>query len=376
VIPLNKNIQLLFGSNELVEEKIVPFDTSLLEEVAQFSNFLFAKKPSAEIVAFAFWCRRSNLINVSRAYTQSMGEGNHKVFHITPANVDTVYLYALILSFLVGNYNVVRVSDRRGAIADELLNLLLQFSTSTENSLLLKRCSVISYPSYEEEVTQFYSNWCSKRVVWGGSNAIASINKIVKVIDQIEFPDRFSVAVIKLTNKAEAFEAAKKFCTDYLSFTQQACSSPKSIFWYETEAELKQMFWQKISVIAKGKSEFKANNHLNRHINLQKILIQKPEITPLSFIADTGFLAVNLSMPNSLNYLEEHEGNGLVFTCDIESLKCLPTHKKLQTITYFGLPCEEVRILNGLRIVPMGEALMFSHVWDGINLIERLSEER
>ena len=88
MIPLNKNIQILFGSNELVEEKIVPFDTSLLEEVAQFSNFLFAKKPSAEIVAFAFWCRRSNLINLSRAYTQSMGEGNHKVFHITPANVD------------------------------------------------------------------------------------------------------------------------------------------------------------------------------------------------------------------------------------------------------------------------------------------------
>jgi hypothetical protein len=211
-------------------------------------------------------------------------------------------------------------------------------------------------------------------VVWGGSNSIASINKIAKVTSQLEFPDRFSVAVIRLTDKESAFEAAQRFCTDYLSFTQQACSSPKCIYWCETKADLKQIFWQKVSAIAKGKLEFQANNHLNRHINLQKILIKKPEITPLSFIADTGFLAVNLNMPSSLDYLEEHEGNGLVFTCDIESLQNSPTHKKLQTVTYFGLSDQEVNALKGLRIVPLGDALTFSHVWDGINLIARLSE--
>jgi len=73
-----------------------------------------------------------------------------------------------------------------------------------------------------------------------------------------------------------------------------------------------------------------------------------------------------------------HCGNGLFLEIDIESLDDLISvlDKKDQTITAFGFSSEvlaafiEEQLPAGVdRIVPFGEALAFSTVWDGYDLL-------
>ena len=40
------------------------------------------------------------------------------VFHVPPANVDTIFVYSWALSALAGNPNVVRISSRSAGAAD------------------------------------------------------------------------------------------------------------------------------------------------------------------------------------------------------------------------------------------------------------------
>jgi hypothetical protein len=77
--------------------------------------------------------------------------------------------------------------------------------------------------------------------------------------------------------------------------------------------------------------------------------------------------------------LDLHCGRGLFFETNLASLMELPDllSRKTQTVSYFGFEqgelsqLLEVGALGGIdRIVPFGRALDFSHVWDGINLLD------
>ncbi len=46
------------------------------------------------------------------------------VFHVPPANVDTIFVYSWALSALAGNHNVVRISERSAAAAETILDAL------------------------------------------------------------------------------------------------------------------------------------------------------------------------------------------------------------------------------------------------------------
>ena len=46
------------------------------------------------------------------------------VFHLPPANVDTIFVYSWALSALAGNSNVVRISARSAGAADAILEAL------------------------------------------------------------------------------------------------------------------------------------------------------------------------------------------------------------------------------------------------------------
>ncbi len=57
--------------------------------------------------------------------------------------------------------------------------------------------------------------------------------------------------------------------------------------------------------------------------------------------------------------------------------------RKVQTLTYAGLSQDSLKSLfnkksiRGIdRVVPIGEALEFSHIWDGMDLIRYLTKVR
>src|SRR5262249_35789735 len=56
------------------------------------------------------------------------------VFHVTPGNVDTQFLYSWLLSVLAGNANVVRVSSRLPEAAKEVCRALGELANASDFS--------------------------------------------------------------------------------------------------------------------------------------------------------------------------------------------------------------------------------------------------
>jgi hypothetical protein len=74
----------------------------------------------------------------------------------------------------------------------------------------------------------------------------------------------------------------------------------------------------------------------------------------------------------------EHCGGGLLFQFHTASLADIAPHvrRRHQTLTYFGFdPAELLALVQNLqgrgldRVVPIGQALQFSSVWDGYDLL-------
>lgn len=371
VIPSFENSVCLAGQTQFDRQNLQPFSTPLVETVASLSAYLLASRPSPEIVAFAYWCRRSQLLILKESYASLEGV-NAKVFHITPANVDTVYMYSFVLSFLVGNYNIVRLSERRGALSDEFVHLVAQFMQQDAIGLLQSRTALIAYPATHHDLTRSFSEWCDIRVVWGGDETIERIQAIQAVDVDVCFPDRFSVALLHVASIQEAEKAARLFCADFYPFLQQACSSPKAIFWLNTTKPLQETFWQRVLLDSETLNPFAHNHKLNRYINLQTLLINDEYLKVEKVDLTQAFLRVKLSSINSLNFLKQHNGNGLVFESDLNVDQTMLSHRQLQTISYFGLADVAVAELEALRKVPLGMALSFNHIWDGIDLVQAL----
>nr|WP_267135050.1 MULTISPECIES: acyl-CoA reductase [unclassified Pseudoalteromonas] len=321
----------------------------------------------------AFWCRRSNIKNLAIHYGEQLRLRQNKVFHITPANVDTVFLYTVLLSFLVGNTNIVRLSSRRGAISDELVGLIQRFVDTDKGALLGSRCLFIAYPASQSQVTATLSKWCDKRVVWGGDDAILQINQVAPVANELAFPDRFSISVLRLSSEQDAKLAAKQFFTDYQSFNQQACSSPKAIYWLCTKPVFKDCFWEALAELSVDNTQFELNHQLNRYINIQMLLMADLSLKATRSISHPSYLMLEFEQLNSLATLDVHEGNGLILSTNIESLAQLPEHEKLQTVGYFGISQGMVEDIHALRKIPLGSALQFNHIWDGVDLVKRLN---
>jgi hypothetical protein len=111
-----------------VEECITPafldqaplecFSPASLEFLGALSARLLAEGPGTrtpEAVALAYWLRPANLRRIAADHPAAAGAvrvPRGVALHVTPANVDTMFLYSFGLSLLAGNVNVVRVSQR------------------------------------------------------------------------------------------------------------------------------------------------------------------------------------------------------------------------------------------------------------------------
>ncbi|MEV4089355.1 acyl-CoA reductase, partial [Nonomuraea fuscirosea] len=86
------------------------------------------------------------------------------VFHVPPANVDTVFVYSWALSALMGNRNVVRLSPRSGAVAETILETLHEALADADPAVAATQ-RVVSYDR-SDAVTAALSAACDLRVVW------------------------------------------------------------------------------------------------------------------------------------------------------------------------------------------------------------------
>ncbi len=149
-----------------------PFAAERLDLVAAVAETLLDPRratASGPAAHFAFWTRRAALTKLAASFAarlpdNTLARPRGLVFHLPPQNVETVFLYSWVLSYLAGNANIVRlpheISARMRAIVDLFLERL---HASRDGSQLF-----VHYPS-QGDLGARISALSDARVVWAAT---------------------------------------------------------------------------------------------------------------------------------------------------------------------------------------------------------------
>lgn len=368
-----------------------PFAQNRIDFVAAFSRALSrAGRGLPEIQALAFWIRKAALNRLRNDFSNlwdekliSMPRGT--VFHVPPANVDTLFVYSLVLSLLVGNRNIVRLSARTSeqtSLIIETLRQVLELHPKVARTICMLRYG------YDQSITQEISSQCDVRVIWGGDATVRTIRQtsLPPQATELTFPDRFSMAALKGSAYAELNENGRdqlveKFYNDSYWFDQLGCSSARLILWVGSADSSVQAtdFWQRLMRVieAKGYSVDTSSAIAKLGQSLQSVVEGGAE----TYSAFANTLTV-IKVSQFPEVRGEFCGGGLFYQLSMESLLDLVPHVKRsdQTLASFGFSAQEVGQLvselkgRGIdRIVPFGKALEFDRVWDGYDLLQEFT---
>lgn len=372
-----------------------PFDDRAVAFVGALSRRLLKDrriKQYPELAVLGHWFRPAALRDLAArhgAAPESVMVGRGLAFHIAPANVDSVSMYSWLLSLLAGNANVVRISSRAGAQLAVLLEILQAALDQDEGRAVAGRLVILTY-GHDDAVTQALSMKCHLRVVWGGDESVARLRAIALRPTALElcFPDRFSLAVLRARRVAECArvelrELARRFCNDAFWFAQQACSSPRMVVWIGEQATgpARERFWSAVAEeLAARQQDDSPAMAMDRTVATYAYAAAELARPAVGGAGQPTRLAMERPLEARARTL--HCGQGLFLERDLHSLEQLGGEltDKEQTLSVFGFTRAELEALvltlparSVDRIVPVGDALAFSPVWDGHDLVAAFS---
>lgn len=366
-----------------------PFAAERMEFVAHLSRALSKRgRGLPETQALAFWMRKAELQRMARDVSDATPHGvilmpRGTVFHVPPANVDTLFVYSLVLSVLAGNRNVVRLSSR----ATDQSNLILDTINEVllEHPLVADGVVMLTY-GHDQDITEAISAKCDTRVIWGGDATIETIRKapLGAHATEVTFPDRFSMAAIATAAYAELDESgrdalAEKFFNDAYWFDQLGCSSARLLVWVgEAPEALTADFHARVHAMTVRKGyEVDASAAIAKLSQATRAMIDDEVTTYVRY--DNELTVVDVAaFPHARG---EFCGAGLFYEMHVQALADLAPHitRTDQTLAVFGIPHDELRALvhtlagRGIdRIVPFGQALAFDRIWDGYDIFGEL----
>ena len=400
LLPKETNIDWQELLNQVVSNKpMSSFNHLILLFIQEFScaiinNKEFIQYP--ESIAMAQWFCEARLNELYQSYElrrkNRIWLPRGVVLHFAPINVDSLFIDSWFLSLLVGNVNIVRLSQDRSKQVHLLLNVLNSILEQERFKEIRERNLIVSY-GHDELTTKKLSEFCHVRIIWGGDETIRQIRSIPLPprTTELVFADRFSMAAIKADAVLQSLDneinnLAKAFFRDTFRFNQSACSSPRFIFWIGEEEDIsraKNYFWT-----AFEKVMYQENLDWNEGVGISRM------VAGYRYVAEG--IADKLSTPgielpyrvHVKNYKENlreiHSGGGLFLETEKSNLMGileLITFKD-QTLAVFGFSKNELEEFawklggRGIdRIVPIGQALSFQIVWDGYDILTYLTRE-
>ena len=391
LVPGDRNVGHLLSAGH---ETLPPFSSLVIDFIDRFSRELLSDKElrrQPELVALGFWMRKSSIRKFQQDFLQD-NEGKIKqargtVFHIAPANVDTIFIYSLFLSLLLGNRNIVRVSQKESKQRDLLNSLLNKLLARSEFAVLKDYLFIASY-AHDDEVTDRLSQLCQVRVVWGGDATVEAVGRIPLPprSSEIRFANKYSFALlddqaVAGLGKSELDRLAKNFVNDAYSFGQMACSSPRTVIWLGAGDNGRTAFWRAVEQQLQGYDhDLQTGDYVNKLVAGYSMAIDGS----CQIEQSVNNLAVRVRFDFLDAVFEKHHcGSGLFVESSVQSLEqlMLMLGPEIQTLSYFGIEKDRLSqwAASGLkgvdRIVPVGKALDFNKVWDGIDLTESLTRE-
>ena len=267
-------------------------------------------------------------------------------------------------------------------VIEKIFNLK-KFASIKKSNLFIKY-------DYDEKITKLISSNCDCRVIWGSDKTVNEIKKILTQTGckELIFPDRYSISLINLNHlsklkKDDYAEFAKKFYLDALMFDQNACSSPHLIIWFgKKNINSYDKFWNNLNLAIRDGKYFIPNekNMFDRYTKFCEFAAKRKEVKK-SINDNFTYRMILNKIPKDITIFRV--GFGYFFEYFISDLKEIKNNinPKIQTLTYFGFNTSDLKNFiykekpHGIdRIVPVGQALEFSELWDGYDLIRNLSK--
>lgn len=337
-------------------------------------------KQHSELVALGFWLREANIRSLLPP-----DSANHiikplgLVVHFTPANVDTMFVYSWACSVLMGNRNIVRLPSQLSDLQLILLEALNHIFAQPEFTHIGQQNLFVQVDRGSDEI-QAISQAADGRILWGGDTSVQAIRALPSAprCRDISFADRYSACVVQgdALSPQSLHDVAARVWRDMAAFEQQACSSPRILFWLGDRQQQSEFFTE-LGIVSgsKGMPVYQRNEQL---VYCQRLMASH-SASGFQFFQQ---LAVVTLFKWDIALINAHPGQQVLLLINIEQLDEVAsnTDAKLQTLSYAGLEKEAlIKFLHnpsiqGIdRAVPAGEALAFSPQWDGYDLFSQLT---
>ncbi|MEH0936245.1 acyl-CoA reductase [Micromonospora psammae] len=343
-----------------------------------------------ELASLGFFLRRGEISKALARVADEPGQLRFPrglVFHVPPANVDTIFVYSWALAALAGNTNVVRISSRSAGAADAVLDALND-TLADAHPAIRQTQRMVTY-GRDDAVTAALSAAADLRVIWGGDRSVTEIRRhpLAPHARDVTFPDRSSFTVISVAgwlaaSTAERDAAALGLYNDSYWFDQAACSSPRTVYWVGDAAGVESAradLLGRLRTVLDGKRpEVDAAMAVEKRVATYGLAIEGVA-TGIRF--DGNELAtVELSGPGDIP--RRWLGVGTFPQSRVDALADLAplVVRRDQTVTHFGFTPQALtsfaRAIAGRgvdRIVPIGDALNFAATWDGYDLMREFT---
>lgn len=385
------NVEVLFGDPHLFKsEGVLIFDDNICDIINKISKKLISfpdSKKYSDVITFAYWCRMQNLMMLKTKYQNNqirIGKGS--LFHIPPSNIPVNFAFSFIFGLLSGNSNIIRCPTKYNQQVNLIIEALRQVAVS--DPFLKEKLLVIKY-NKDNDLTSYFVKNANGIIIWGGDDTILKFKGMQSNVDTLDlfFPDKQSFCIINadrlsMDSDEKIREMASKFYNDTYFMDQNACSSPHIVFWvgeYVNVQKSKILFWKTLSQIVKLKYTLKPLMSIDKYEQLCNDAQDNKIKEYYNF--DNYIYCVQLSKIDSeilrlkgkFGYFYEYNLNNIKDLFKIVTPFC-------QTLTYYGFEKIVLQkivaesVPQGIdRIVPIGKALDMGVIWDGKDIITRLS---
>lgn len=368
-----------------------PFSAPRIEFLNDISRALLSDqeaKAYPDVVTFAFWIRRANMEKQKELFLSktSFRLGRGTVFHIAPSNVAVNYAYSFAAGFVLGNANIVRLPSRDFPQI-EIINRAVK-RVLAQNWQKWGEYIIFLRYTRDQQINDYLSSLCDVRVVWGGDATIHEIRKseLPPRAGEITFADRYSICVIDIQKYLETDDKeqmALRFYNDTYLADQNACTSPILICWLGDNcklAEAQEIFWNTLWPVVSQKYKAQPIQFVEKLVNCCSSSVHIPGCHVVK-MRDNLITRVGLEqLPPDIQLYRGT--SGFFFEYHLRNVMDLRPicGDKLQTVAYCGNPemllplvCSGIKGID--RIVPIGNAMNFGLIWDGHNLVERMTRE-
>ena len=184
-----------------------PLNDLVINFLADFSNELRKNKKInlyPNLIYLVFWCSKNRLSKLIKNFTNNhLRLGRGLIFHISPSNVPTNFIYSFFFGLLSGNSNIVKIPTKKFQEKDIILFTIKSLFRKKKYTKLRTSNLFIEY-DHTPEITKNISSVCDGRVIWGGDVTVNEIRKIwlpERAID-IAFSDRYSISASRKLSRS------------------------------------------------------------------------------------------------------------------------------------------------------------------------------